>query len=151
MTTKQKATPAVKTATKPATKTAKAAAPEVSTLGKDIDDLFQLREKKRKLESAIKDIEGQASLIEERLMENMEKNGVERTTGKLGTASITSSVVANVEDWDAFGAYIIKNKLLHLLQRRVSDPAYRELLDAGKKVPGTQPFNKKRLNLRATS
>lgn len=147
MTTKQKATPAVKTATK----TAKAAAPEVSTLGKDIDDLFQLREKKRKLESAIKDIEGQASLIEERLMENMEKNGVERTTGKLGTASITSSVVANVEDWDAFGAYIIKNKLLHLLQRRVSDPAYRELLDAGKKVPGTQPFNKKRLNLRATS
>lgn len=138
-------------ATKPATKTAKAAAPEVSTLGKDIDDLFQLREKKRKLESAIKDIEGQASLIEERLMENMEKNGVERTTGKLGTVSITSSVVANVEDWDLFGAYIIKNKLLHMLQRRVSDPAYRELLDAGKKVPGVQPFNKKRLNLRAAT
>ena len=138
-------------ATKPATKTAKAAAPEVSTLGKDIDDLFQLREKKRKLESAIKDIEGQASLIEERLMENMEKNGVERTTGKLGTVSITSSVVANVEDWDLFGAYVIKNKLLHMLQRRVSDPAYRELLDAGKKVPGVTPFNKKRLNLRAST
>lgn len=140
-----------KQATKPATKTAKAAAPEVSTLGKDIDDLFQLREKKRKLESAIKDIEGQASLIEERLMENMEKNGVERTTGKLGTVSITSSVVANVEDWDLFGAYILKNKLLHMLQRRVSDPAYRELLDAGKKVPGVTPFNKKRLNLRAAA
>jgi hypothetical protein len=84
-------------------------------------------------------------------MEDMQANGIDKMTGKHASVSITSTVVANVEDWDAFGAYILKNKLLHMLQRRVSDPAYRELLDAGKKVPGVQPFNKKRLNLRATS
>ena len=81
----------------------------------------------------------------------MESAGVDKFSGKLGTVSISTNVVANVEDWDALYPYIAKNKLWHLLQRRVSDPAYRELLDAGKKVPGVQPFSKKRLNLRAAS
>ena len=47
-----------------------------------------------------------------------------------------------------FLAYVYKTKQGHLLQRRVSDPAFRELLDHGKKVPGTQPFIKARLNVR---
>lgn len=60
-----------------------------------------------------------------------------------------TSTVAQVTDWDAFYAYIYKNKFGHLLQRRVSDPAWRELMEQGKKVPGTTPFTKKRLNFRA--
>jgi len=129
----------------------KAAQPKLPTPGADIDALWELREKKRKLEASIKDIEGQASIIEERLMENMGQSGVDKMTGKSASVSITSGVVANVQDWDAFGAYILKNKLLHLFQRRVSDPAYRELLESGKKVPGVEPFTKKRLNLRSLS
>jgi hypothetical protein len=132
-------------------KTPKNVAQVANTIGGDIDAMFSLREKKRALEAAAKDLEGQATLIEERLMESMTASGVEKATGKLASVSISSNTVANVEDWDAFGAYIVKNKLLHLLQRRVSDPAYRELLDAGKKVPGVQPFTKKRLNLRVVS
>lgn len=135
---------------KTAAKTA-AKATAQPTLGSDIDLMFELREKKRKLEAAIKEIEGQATLVEERLMESMEKQGIDKSTGKNASVSVTSNTVANVDDWDAFGAFIVKNKFLHLLQRRVSDPAYRELLEAGKKVPGVQPFTKKRLNLRALS
>jgi hypothetical protein len=37
----------------------------------------------------------------------------------------------------------------HLLQKRVSEPAYRELLEKGKKVPGVQPFTARKLNLRS--
>lgn len=134
--------------TKPAKKTA---APRQATPGEDIDALFELREKKRKLEASIKDLEGQASLIEERLMENMDKDGIDKMTGRKASVSISSSVVANVEDWDAFTAFIHKNKAYHLFQRRVSDAAYREMLEIKKVVPGTQPFTKKRLNLRAVS
>lgn len=139
MPTKQEAKP----------KTSKPA--KAPTPGQDIQQLFALRGKKRDLEAAIKDLEGQISLIEERVMENMEQSGLDKMTSDAGTVSISTSVVANVIDWDAFGAYIVKNKFLHLLQRRVSDPAYRELLDAGKKIPGVQPFPKKRLNVRAAS
>jgi hypothetical protein len=131
------------------TKTPKKAA--ASTPGADIDALFELREKKRKLEASIKDLEGQASLIEERLMESMDKDGIDKMTGRKASVSISTTTVANVEDWDAFLAFVYKNKAGHLLQRRVSDPAWREMVEIKKAVPGTQPFTKKRLNLRAVS
>lgn len=126
----------------------KSAAP---TLGADIDALFELREKKRKLEASIKDLEDQAAIIETRLMESMSASGLEKMTGCKASVSVTTTVMANVEDWDAFLAFIYKNKAGHLLQRRVSDPAWREMVEIKKVVPGTQPFTKKRLNLRAVS
>lgn len=119
--------------------------------GTTVDKLVGLRNKKRDLEASVKSLEGQIEELQSQLLEEMESAGVDKFSGKLGTVSISTNVVANVEDWDALYPYIAKNKLWHLLQRRVSDPAYRELLDAGKKVPGVQPFSKKRLNLRATS
>ena len=131
------------TSTKPTT------AKPVAANGAAVDQLIKLREKKRDLEASVKSLEGQIEDMQSQLLEQMEASGTDKLSGKLGTASISTSVVANVEDWDALYPYIAKNKLWHLLQRRVSDPAYRELLDAGKKVPGVQPFNKKRLNLRA--
>lgn len=135
--------------TSAATKTTKKTV--APTPGQDIDALFELREKKRKLEASIKDLEGQAALIEERLMESMDQSGIEKMTGSKASVSISTTTVANVEDWDAFLAWIYKTKNGHLLQRRVSDAAWREMVEIKKVVPGTQPFTKKRLNLRATS
>lgn len=136
---------------KPARKTAarKTAEPEKPSLGALIDQMHALREKKRELEASVKDLEGQASILEAQIMDGMAEQGLEKMSGALGTVSISSTTVANVTDWDAFWAYIHKMKYGHLIQRRVSDPAYRELIEAGKKVPGTEPFIKKRLNLRA--
>ena len=134
-----------------ATVSPKAKKPVKATPGAMIDSMWELREKKRALEASVKDVESQIADLEAKLMEDMQANGVDKMTGKHASVSITSTVVANVEDWDAFWAYIHKMKYGHLLQRRVSDPAYRELLDLGKKIPGTQPFTKKRLNLRALS
>ena len=132
------------TSTKPKT-------PTTLLKGTTVDKLVGLRNKKRDLEASVKSLEGQIEELQSQLLEEMESAGVDKFSGKLGTVSISTNVVANVEDWDALYPYIAKNKLWHLLQRRVSDPAYRELLDAGKKVPGVQPFSKKRLNLRAAS
>lgn len=119
--------------------------------GTTVDKLVGLRNKKRDLEASVKSLEGQIEDLQSQLLEEMEAAGVDKFSGKLGTVSISTNVVANVEDWDLLYPYIAKNKAWHLLQRRVSDPAYRELLDAGKKVPGVQPFSKKRLNLRAST
>jgi Siphovirus Gp157 len=128
-----------------------AAKPSAASLGKTADKLFDLREKKRVLESSIKEIEGQMTDLQTTLMESMESSGLEKLTASKATVSITKSIAANVEDWESFHAFIKKTGYFHLLQRRVSDPAYRELLDQGKKVPGVQPFTAKKLNLRAIS
>lgn len=119
------------------------------TTGATIDQLWTVREEKRRLEGEIKEVEERLKEIELELMERMEHDGLEKATGSKASASITFSTVADVQDWDKFWPYIAKNKYWHLVQRRVSDPAYRELLEAGKKVPGVQPFTKRRLNLRS--
>lgn len=118
------------------------------TIGQQIDALFNIRESRRELEAKAKDLEAQAVEIEEALMATMHAQGIEKSTGKKASISISSSVVATAVDWDAFNAWIIKTKNIHFYQKRISDPAYREFLDAGKKVPGLEPFVKKRLNLR---
>jgi hypothetical protein len=138
-----------KQTTKPAASATEGKPPLLS--GSTADALFELREKKRKLEESVKAIDGQIDGLQSELLEAMEAAGTEKLSGKHATVSISSAVVANVTDWDALYPYIAKNKFWHLLQRRVSDPAYRELLEANKKIPGVQPFSKKRLNLRAVS
>lgn len=120
-----------------------------AAIGKTIDKIFSLRKKKAELEAAVKDVEGQIALLDAEVLEALEASGVEKTATKHGTVSISTSTVAQVTDWDAFLTYIYRNKYGHLLQRRVSDPAWRELIEQGKKVPGTTGFTKKRLNYRA--
>lgn len=120
-----------------------------ATTGGIIDSLWKHREKKRKLEAEIVEVEALIKTDEDKLMERLNSEGLDKATGTKASVSITSTVTASVEDWDAFWVYVIKNKYTHLLQRRVSDPAYRELLEHGKKVTGVVPFVKKRVNLRS--
>ena len=121
----------------------------LSTMGSTIDSLWAKREQKREAEAKLKIIETEITTIEELLMERMDKEETSKSQGTKASVSITQATVANVEDWAAFHAYIAKNKYFHLLQKRASDPAVRELWDAGKKVPGVQPFTKRKLNIRS--
>lgn len=119
------------------------------SLGALIDQMWTLRDKKRELEASIKGLDGEIANIESSLLEQMASQGVDKMSGVMATVSISTNTVAQVDDWGAFWAFIHKKKYDHLLQRRVSDPAYRELLEQGIKVPGVSPFSKQRLNLRA--
>lgn len=123
----------------------KAPAPSIGAI---TDQIWSLREKKRELESAVKKLEGEIADLEVDLLEKMDAQGIDKVAGALASISISTNTVANVGDWDEFLAFIYKKKYGHLLQRRVSDPAYRELLEQGIKVPGVEPFAKRRLNIR---
>lgn len=129
-----------------ATKTRAAKEPSLGAL---VDQMWALREKKRELEASMKDLEGQIADKESLIMEQMASQGLDKMSGVLASVSVTTNTVAQVEDWDAFWAFIHKKKYGHLVQRRVSDPAYRELLEQCVAVPGVTPFSKRRLNLRA--
>ena len=131
--------------------TAAPARTRLASTGHLIDTLWALRETKRRLESEADTVAKEMATIEEQLTARMDSEGVVKATGTRATVSFSSNVTAQVEGddgWTLLYPYIAKHKYWHLLQRRISDPAYRELLEAGKKVPGVQPFVKKRLNLR---
>lgn len=124
-------------------------APVSISIGPTVDKLFELRENKRALEAKIKFIETEYAELEEQLMAKLEAEGSDKGAGKKATVSITRNVIGNVTDWEKFNAYVKKTGFFHLYQRRLSDPAVRELFEQGKKVPGCEPFTKARLNLRS--
>lgn len=118
------------------------------TLGVLIDEIWALREDKRGLEAKVKGIEASIAESEATLMERLDTEGVDKSTGKKASVSISSAVVATIKDWDVFTAYIAKTKYFHLLQRRVSDVAARELFESKGAVPGLEPFTKRKINIR---
>lgn len=121
----------------------------MSTIGAKIDKLHDLRESKRALEEQIKEIVGKASELENALMEQMDTEGVSKSTGNSATVSITLSVKPSVDDWEAFYKYIHRTKYYHLLERRPSVTGCRELLETKGKIPGIVPFTQRKLNIRS--
>ena len=122
-----------------------------ASTGAIIDQLWACREEKRRLAELDKEVSNKIKEIEESLIGRLDAEGMTKATGGKASVSVTTSVVADVQDWDELWVFLIKKKLTHLLQKRVSEPAYRELLEKGIKVPGVVPFNKRSLTLRTVS
>lgn len=120
----------------------------MSNLGGKIDQIQLLREVKRKLEEQVKQISEQIEASERALIAQMDSEGVIRSTGKLATVSISEVIKPTVEDWDAFYAFIARNKYYHLLEKRPSVTGCRELFETKGKIPGVVPFTQRKLNIR---
>ena len=120
----------------------------LDTLAADRDTL---REEKRNLEAQVKVIDEKLASNETDIIAIADEMGLDRfAVGKL-TFSISSNVVGNVEDWDAVHAYIKENDAFYLLQRRLSNAPYKEILDSGESLAGVVPFTKRSLNMRKSA
>lgn len=127
---------------------AKVDLPAELTLADLANDRDVLRERKRELEAEIKLLEQALAANELAIIERLDEMGVNKfAVGKL-SFSISENTVGNVEDWDQVHAYIRDNNAFHLVQRRLANAAYKELLDMGEELPGVVPFNKRTLNFR---
>lgn len=120
----------------------------MATIGSKIDQLFSLREKKRALEKQVEALQKEISDQEVILIDQMDKEGVDRAAGKFASVSITESVKPSVTDWDIFYKYIKRSGFFHLLERRPSVTGCRELFETKGKIPGVVPFTKRSINLR---
>jgi predicted metal-binding protein len=120
----------------------------MSTIGAKIDALHALREAKRAKEKEISLLEEQAHALESELIDELDKQGITKSTGRKATVSITESVKPSVDNWDEFYEYIRKHKYFHLLERRPSVTGCRELLEMKGKIPGVVPFTQRKLNIR---
>jgi hypothetical protein len=118
------------------------------TVGSLIDTMASLREQRRVLAKQDEELKAQYDATEAQLIEMMDGEECVKSTGKVASASISTTTVFNVADWDAFMAYLIKTKQTHLVQRRVSTPAVAEIFEKKGCVPGLEPFTKRSINLR---
>ena len=119
------------------------------TLGAATDEMWALREEKRKLGVEEKRIETAIKALEETIFTLLDAQDTRKAEGKKASVSIGEAIVGNVEDWDALWPWIAKTKNFHLIQKRVSDPGLRELWALNKVVPGVQPFTKRTLSVRS--
>lgn len=115
-------------------------------LGTMIDQLEGIRAKKRKAQVTVDELDEQYKALDALIQARLQEEGMGKASGKKATASLSSTVVANVIDWDKLFAYVKKTGYFHLFQRRISDPAFRELAEK-KAVPGIEPFTKLTLSL----
>lgn len=119
------------------------------TLGALIDALDDAREVKKALAVQTKDAEAVYNELAAEIIAKLDSEDTRKGEGKKASASITEVVVAEIDDFDTFWAFARKNNYGHLFQRRISDPAFRELLEKKGAVPGLKPFTKRNLNLRS--
>lgn len=119
---------------------------KVEPLGKLIDKLDALRDKKREAAEAAKVADAAYEALSQTLLERLQTEGMDKATGKKATISVSKSVVANIVDFDALTKFVKRTGYFHLFQRRISDPAFRELLESKGVVPGLEPFTKVKLN-----
>jgi hypothetical protein len=111
-----------------------------SSLGNLIDQRFELRNTRMAKAKEVDELKRQERVLEDEIQAAMKAAGDLRMAGgKLANVSINPITVASVSDWDKVFAYIKETGYFHLLQKRMSEPAYRELLGHDITVPGTEP------------
>lgn len=131
-----------------APKAASAATPP--TTGALIDEMWDWKEEKKVLDAAAKALEEKIKAREQELIERLLADDTDRSSGKKANITLRPSIVPQVGDWDKFYAYIKKNNAFHMLERRPSATACREVFDGppGKnKIPGVEPYEKVSLSV----
>jgi hypothetical protein len=110
-------------------------------LGACADRLYQLREKRLTMQKDTDAVEAEEKALKEHIIQTLPKSEAGGIAGKVARVSVVTKSVPRAEDWEKVHAYIKKTGSFDLLQRRLSDSAVQERWDAGKKVPGVEPFN----------
>lgn len=117
------------------------------------DQIAALQEKVDKIKTAAKaktgPLEEQIAGLEEQLFLAMEDAGVSEIKSKKSKADIKESLRVNFDDPETFFNFCIRNKALHLFERRIAINAYREMKESlgNKPVPGLREFTQKKLKV----
>ncbi len=123
---------------------------EPQKLGTLIDNMQKIRVERAALAKKDKELEDKLNDLEKDVKERLLAEGMDKASGKLATASLKRSLVGNVKDWEKVYAYVKRSGNFQLFQRRLSDAAYREILEKkGADIPGIEQFNKIGLGLTA--
>ena len=80
--------------------------------------------------------------MEDTLINELPKNDITGASGSLARCEVVTTSHASVTDWALLYQYIKERDAWDLLQRRVSDTAWRGRLEEGAEVPGVGTYNR---------
>lgn len=108
------------------------------TLGESIDKLYEARAARLVKAKEVKDLQAAEAAAKLEVLRLLGEAGLEKASGKLATAGITTDDIPHIKDWDAVYGYIKDNDRFDLLQKRIGAIAWRDLFKDGILVPGTE-------------
>lgn len=118
------------------------------TIGVISDEIFALNAKIDILKKQIEGLEDKQKPLKLELLQIAEKQGLTSGKGKHSSFSVIPNIVPQVQDWDAFWAYIHKVKYFHLVQKRPAVKACQEMWELGKVIPGVDKFMQMKVNVK---
>jgi hypothetical protein len=118
-----------------------------------IKKYMRLRSQKEAVEATIKEeldkIKADMTKLEAFLKAKLDADGLTSFKTDHGTAFLTTTDFANVDDWDAVLRFIREEEAYDMLEKRVSKTAVRGYIEANKEVPpGIKYGTKLDINIR---
>jgi hypothetical protein len=101
--------------------------------------LFDLKLEKADHNKCVSVLNDEIKEVEIALLMKMRDEELPSISNDLGTVYISPQVVPDVVNWDMFYEHIRKTNSFHLLERRLTKTAYREMIENGESVPGVDP------------
>lgn len=120
----------------------------VRTIGETIDEIFAMRELKRAAAAEEKKHGEAIALLEIELLAMLDAQKTDAGRGKYASVSVSEVHTGKPKDWELIWPWIAKTKQWQLVQKRISDPSYRELRGMGKVIPGVEDFTQRNVNVR---
>lgn len=117
------------------------------TLGETIDRLYDTRQERLKLQNEVGALKSNEAEIRAQILELLAAGGMAKASGMVATASIKKNIEPITADWEKIHAFIRQENRFDLIQKRLSAPAWRGLLEAGILVPGTEQVEVQDLSL----
>jgi len=108
------------------------------TLGQAIDQLYEARAARLAKDKEVKELKAAEVVAKAQVLELLKASGLEKASGKLATAGITSEDIPHITNWDEVFDYIKENDRFDLVQRRIGVVAWRDLYRDNILVPGTE-------------
>jgi len=117
------------------------------TPGSLVDLVWSLREQRKLWEARAELIRDDERRIEEHLLQRCTKEELTKLAGKLAKASVTTTDMANAEDWDKINAFIEEHDAWDLRNKALNQLALKSRREAGVEVPGVTWFKKLKINI----
>jgi hypothetical protein len=118
------------------------------TAGQLIHALSSTDDKLAKLNGDIRTLKLERDAIVEQLEALMDEQGTTMLAADGLVCERKEDEVPQLSDWTALARFVLRHKRLDLFQRRISAPAWRELLADMKEVPGITPYTVRKLSVR---
>jgi len=116
-------------------------------IGTTITKFLKLKAKITAETKKVEALKSEANAMSIEIIKELESTNAMGADVKAGSVKLKEEIMFSAKDWKKVWKWIFKNNSEDILQKRLSQPMLRELLEDGVKIPGLEKMTKKSLSI----